>query len=200
MMWPRPGGDEGIAIVSRAGEAEGLAAADVERAHPAERAVPDVLELAPHWLPRHHREIGVATFERLNARLLIDAHDVLGRRRLVVDAQYIVALLPELLVVRGKVHLLPMRLEIRVMQDPRYRAVAELDALRAHVLPEQRRRPMRDRQPDIARRPTSFGLDPCRYGIREREGGRPERGASANVSEGSSALRKRCRHFSAVRE
>jgi hypothetical protein len=93
-----------------------------------------------------------------------------------------------------------MRLEIGVMQNPRNRAIAELDALRADVLAEQGRRPMGDRQPDIARQPTGFGLDTCRYGIREREGGRPERGASANVSQGSSALRKRCRHFSAVRE
>lgn len=59
---------------------------------------------------------------------------------------------------------------------------------------------MCDGQPDIARWPTGFGLDACRYGIGEREGGRPERGASANVSDGSSAPRKRCRHFSAVRE
>lgn len=54
----------------------------------------------------------------------------------------------------------------------------------AQMLGEQRSRPVRDRQPYVTRRLASFGDDLRRLVLGEREGGRPERGASANSSPG----------------
>ncbi len=114
-----------------------------------------VLELTADRSTGCHRDVGVTPSRAWMPRLLVDAHDVLGARRLVIDAQDIVALLPEFVVVRGQVHLpLPsMRLQVRVAENARYGAVANLDALRTHVLAEQWRRPVRDGQPNIAWRP-----------------------------------------------
>jgi hypothetical protein len=39
--------------------------------------------------------------------------------RLVVDAQHVVALPPELVVVRSQVHLLPMRLQVSILEYER---------------------------------------------------------------------------------
>jgi hypothetical protein len=58
--------DERVAVVLLRREADRLAAADVERAHPAERAVPNVLELATHRLAERHRDIRVPALERLD--------------------------------------------------------------------------------------------------------------------------------------
>src|SRR5215471_11553743 len=191
--------DEGVAVVLARDEAERSTAPHVEGSHPAEGAVTDVLELAAHRLARLHREVGVATFERLDARLLVDAHDVLVRRRLVVDAQNVVSLLAELRVLRGQVHLLPMRLKIGVAQDASDCSVADVDALRANVLAEQRRRPVRYRYADVLGRSARFGFDTSGFGVREREIGRPERGASVNFATGSSELAKRAFHRNTVR-
>jgi hypothetical protein len=107
--------------------------------------VTDVLELAADGPTGLHRDVRVPSFERLDARLLVDADDVLVLRRFVVDAQHVVAFGPELVVVRRQVHLLTMRLQVGVMQDSRDRTVADLNALSPNVLAEERRRPMRDR-------------------------------------------------------
>src|SRR6266545_3089827 len=142
--------------------------------HPADRAMPDIFEFSAHGLARQHGDVRVSAFEGLDAGLLVDADDVLARRCLVVDAQNVVALLAELLVMRSQVHLLPLRLQVGVAQDTSYGAVARLDALTAYVFAEERRRPVRDRKPYIARRPAGLAFDLCRIRLREREGGRPE--------------------------
>ena len=64
-------------IVVVGGETEELSASNVERAHQAQGSVAQVLELASDWLSRLHRNIGIATFERLDAGLLIEADDML---------------------------------------------------------------------------------------------------------------------------
>ena len=162
------------------------------------RSVPDVLELAAHGLPGSHRKICVATFQRLDAGLLVDANDVLVSRRLVVDAQNIVALLSELVVVRRQVHLLTMRLEVSVFQDATHGAVAHRDALRANMIAQQRCRPVRDWQSYVGWRATGLRLDPRGIGVRERKGGRPDLGASASLSTGASQSKRR-RHSCTVR-
>lgn len=129
--------DERIAIVVARGEAEGLAAAHVERAHPAELAVSLVLELAADGLTGRHRNIGVATLERLHSGLLIDAYDVLVARSLVVDAENVVAFGPEFVVLRREPHLLAMRLQVRVLEDARDAGVTQGQALSAQVLAEK---------------------------------------------------------------
>ena len=57
--------DECVAVVRGRGEAERFAAAYIERAHPAERAVADVLELAAQRLAWLHRDVSVAALEGL---------------------------------------------------------------------------------------------------------------------------------------
>ncbi len=190
--------DEGIAVVVAGGEAEGATATHVECTHPAERAVTDVFELAAHRLPGLHGDVRVAALDRLDARPLIEADNVLVGGRLVVEAQHVIALLAKLLVVRRQVHLLAMRLKVGVVQDAPHGAVADLDPLLANVLAEQRFRPVRDRHAYIFGWTARLGLDARGVGVREREGGRPERGASASVSAGCSASKRR-RHSCTVR-
>src|SRR5262249_23042918 len=160
-------------------------------AHQAKRAVSDVLEFPTHWLSYRHRQIGVTALQSLHPRLLIETDDVLVARRVVVDVQHVVALLPELLVVRPEVHLLPVRLKVGIAQDASDGAVADLDALSAYVLAEQRRRPMRHRQSYVFGRSASLAFDAGGVGVRKREIGRPERGASSSLATGSSASAKR---------
>jgi hypothetical protein len=116
-----------------------------------------------------------------DTRLLVDAHDVLGLRRLVVEAEYIVALLAKLVVVRCQIHLLPMRLEVRILQDATHRALADLDPFAANVLAEQRSRPVSDWQSYVARQPTGFSFDPGCITFGERKIGRPDLEASASL-------------------
>ncbi len=159
----------------------------------------DVLEFAPDRLTGTHRDVRVAAFERLHSGLFVDAHDVLVGGCLVVDPQHVIAFGAKLVVLRGEVHLLPMRLQISVAQDARYRAVAYLNPLSSDVIGQDRSRPVRDRNRYIARGPTRLGFDARRIGVREREGGRPERGASAKRLSGSSHPENRAFHSHAVR-
>lgn len=93
-----------------------------------------------------------------------------------------------------------MWLEWRVLEDPPDGSVAYLgDALAANVFAQQRCRPVRYRDADIFRRSARLGLDPCRVRVREREIGRPERGASANFSATLSTPLKRFFHLNTVR-
>ncbi len=100
-----------------------------------------------------------------------------ARRRgvyLVVDPQHVIAFGAKLVVLRGEVHLLPMRLpNQQSAQDARYRAVAYLNPLSSDVISQDRSRPVRDRNRYIARGPTRLGFDARRIGVRER--GRPSR-------------------------
>ena len=87
-------------VFARGGEVpEGLPVAHIERAHPAEGAVPGVLELTAHRLAGLHRDVRVPALEGLDARLLVYGNDVLVLRRLMVDAQQIVSLRAEFVVV-----------------------------------------------------------------------------------------------------
>ena len=124
---------------------------------------------------------------------------MLVARRVVVDAQHVVALRPELVVVRREPHLLSMRLQVGVVQDARYGAVAHDDALTAHMHAEKRGRPVRHRDAHVLRWTAGLGDYSCGVGVRERARGRPERGASASFAAGSSAFRKRSRHSNTVR-
>ena len=92
-----------------------------------------------------------------------------------------------------------MRLQCRLLQNAPDHPVADTDALPANPFAEQCARPVRYRYAYVFGQPTGFAFDARCIGVREREGGRPERGASFNAAAGSSACRKRCRHFSAVR-
>src|SRR5204863_9602886 len=116
---------------------------------------------------------------------------VLALRRLVVDAQHIVALLAKLVVVRRQIHLMSMRLEVRILQDAAHRAVADLDPFAANVLAEKRSRPVGDWQSYIARQPTGFSFDPGCITFGERKSGRPDLGASASLSTCASQSKRR---------
>lgn len=85
-----------------------------------------------------------------------------------------------------------MRLQRRGPKDARNGTRADEQRLIqvAQVLGQQRRRPVRERKPYIARRLARFGNDLRRLDLGEREGGRPERGASANSSTGLDAFLK----------
>jgi hypothetical protein len=109
------------------------------------------------------------------------------------------ALVAKLVVVRRQIHLLPMWLQIGVAQDASHRAVADLDVLSTHMRAKQRGRPVRDGDAYVLGRSAGLGFDTRGVGVREREIGRPERGASASIETGSSAPRKRRRHFCTVR-
>ncbi len=78
---------EGISAALVCGEAEELATSDIVGAHESQCSVPDVLELTTDRLAGLHGDVGIQSFKRLDARLLIDADDVLTWRRLVVDAE-----------------------------------------------------------------------------------------------------------------
>jgi hypothetical protein len=105
--------------------------------------------------------------------------------------QYVVALVTKRVVVRRQIHLLSMRLHVGVAQDATYRAVADRDVLSTNVRTKQRSRPMRDRDTYVFGPSARLGFDAGGIGVREREIGRPERGASASFATGSSSLRKR---------
>ena len=92
-----------------------------------------------------------------------------------------------------------MRLQVRVVEDARDAAVAHGDVLGAQVITEKVRRPMGDRNADLVRRPTRLGDYSRGVDFRERERGRPDRGASASFDAGSSVSRKRSRHSNTVR-
>jgi hypothetical protein len=183
--------DEGLGIVTVGDEAEELAPSNVVRTHQTQRAVANVLELAAHRLAGLHWEVGMATLQSLHAGLLIEADDVLTARRLVVDVQHIVALLAEVLVVRRQIHLLSVGLQRGLFENSAHGAVADGEALAAHVLAQQRCRPVRYRYADVLRRLRRFCLDACGVGFRERETGRPDRGASCSTLFTSSSSRKR---------
>lgn len=78
-------------------------------------------------------------------------------------------------------------------------AITDIDALRPDVFSEQRRRPMGYGDPNVFWWLRRFGFYARRFGFGEREGGRPERGESANIWPGSSALLNRCFHLKTVR-
>jgi hypothetical protein len=88
---------------------------------------------------------------------------------------------------RSQLHLLSVRLKVGIAQDSSDGAVADVDALGAYVFAEQRCRPMRYRNADVLRGAACFGFDTGGVGVRERETGRPERGASSSFAAGSSA-------------
>jgi hypothetical protein len=92
-----------------------------------------------------------------------------------------------------------MRLQVGVTQDASHRAVAHGDVLSAHVCAEQRSRPMRYRDTYVLGRSARLGFDADGIGVREREIGRPERGASASFAAGVSVLAKRPFHRKMVR-
>jgi hypothetical protein len=190
--------DERLAAVVGGGEAEQLAATDVKRPHQRERAVTDVLELAADGLAGHHRNVGVAAFQRLNARLLVQAEDVLVGRRVVIDVQDLVAFGAELVVLRGQPHLLPVRLQVRIGQDATNAGVTDGPPLPAQIIAEHGPRPVRDRNAYVAGLAAGLRDDLRTVGAREREGGRPDRGASASLSAGL-GHEKRTRHFMTVR-
>ena len=185
--------DERQGLVVLGGKAEELASTDVESSHQGQGSVADVLELAANGAPRLHWQVDVAAFERLHSRLLVHTDDVLVSGRIVIDVQNVVAFGTELVVLRGQPHLLPMRLQGGVLQDALDGGVAEDPTLIPQVLPEQRPRPVRDGNADIAWSTTSFRLYARAILRREREGGRPERGASASRSVGCGPV-KRLRH------
>ena len=191
--------DEGIAIVVFRNKPEQLVSPHVVGSHQAERAVANVLELAAAGLAWPHRDVWVLALQRLHARLFVEADDVFVGRRLVVQVQHIVALGAKFLVVRYQPHLLSMRLQVCVVQDSRNAPVANFNALLTHVGAKQSRRPLCYGDPDIARRLARFGFNPGRGGLGEREGGRPDRGASTSLETGSSVVLKRWRHSNAVR-
>jgi hypothetical protein len=83
---------ERVAVVVFGEEAEEFALPHVVAAHQTERPMPDVLELAQHGPAGPHRDVWVLALQRLHARHLVQAHDVFVGRRLVVQAQHIVAL------------------------------------------------------------------------------------------------------------
>ena len=105
----------------------------------------------------------------------------------------------EFVVLRGEPHLLPMRLQVRVLEDARDAGVAQREALTAQMLAKKMRRPLRHRDADVRWRTTRLGDYPCGVGVGERARGRPDRGASASFVAGSSALRNRSRHSNTVR-
>jgi hypothetical protein len=79
--------DEHLSAGLGGDEAERCPAPHVDGSHEGQGPMADVLELAPYGLARHHRHVRVAAFERLDARLLVHADDVLVVRRLVVKAR-----------------------------------------------------------------------------------------------------------------
>jgi len=91
-----------------------------------------------------------------------------------------------------------MRLQSRSAKDATHGAFAYLDADRRKVLRQERRGPVSHGYADILRWPTGLGDYARAVGFRERECGRPVRGASASIATGS-ACRKRRTHRSAVR-
>ncbi len=96
---------------------------------------------------------------------------------------------------RRQPHLLPMRLELRVPKDAPHGRVAYLEMLITQMLTEQRARPVRDQDAYVGRLSTSFGNDSCAVGVRERDGGRPDRWASGSREVGLGPLnRRRSRH------
>ena len=192
--------DECVRVVALGGEPEGTSAAHVERAHPGEGAVPDILELAAYWLTGLHRDVRILAFESLDAGFLVHADDVLLRRCLIVDAKDVIAFFPELVVLRCQVHLLSMRLQVSVREDASDAAVADIDSFGANVLTQKTYRPVRNRQPYIAWLAARFSLYSGSVRVRERERGRPERGASARAFTGSSAATNRFFQSQAVRE
>ena len=125
---------------------------------------------------------------RLASRSFVEADDVLARRCVVVDVQHVVALEAKRVVVRRQIHLLSMRLQVGVAQDASDRAVADRNVLATNVRTKQRSRPVRDRDAYVLGRSARLGFDAGRIGVREREIGRPERGASASFATGSSVL------------
>ncbi len=100
---------------------------------------------------------------------------------------------------RRQVHLLPMRLQVRVVQDSPDSTIAGVDSLGANVATEQRCGPMRHGDADVLRRPASLSLDAGCIGVGEREIGRPERGASVSFKAGLSLLANRAFQRDTVR-
>src|SRR6266478_7048018 len=126
------GVEEGYEVVASAGfggEAKQLAASNIVGAHQAQRAMSDVLEFASNRLTRLHRDVGMETLQRLNARFLVEANDVLRGRRVVIDPEHIVPLGAEFVVLRRPPHRLPMGVQARVPKDTPDRSVADLEAL-----------------------------------------------------------------------
>lgn len=201
MRCPRPSGYDWSTTSSRAtnvlvswsseAKRQQLPVSNVVGAHQAQRAVTDVLELASNGLTVTHREVGKTAFERLHPGLLVEADHMVAGKRVVVDVQHVVALLPKLVVMRRQVHLLSVRLQCGLCEDAADRAIADVEALTTKPTAEQRLRPVRDGDPYILGRSTGFGLDAGCVGVREREGRRPERGASASKAVGSSAALNR---------
>jgi hypothetical protein len=177
---------------------ERFSAAHVERAHQGEGAVTDIFELSLDRRAGLHGHVRVAALERLDAGLLVHADDVLVCWGVVVEVQDLVAFAAKFLILRVQPHLLSMRLQTSPTQDPSYGSFAHRHAHGRKMLGQERGRPMRHRYADVLRRPTRLGDYARAIGIRERECGRPARGASASIATGS-PWRKRRRHFSAVR-
>jgi len=71
--------------------------------------------------------------------------------------------------------------------------------LSAYVLAEQRCGPVRYRHPSVFGGSTGLRFDARGVCVRERDGGRPERGASASFATGSSTPAKRAFHLKTVR-
>jgi hypothetical protein len=103
-------------------------------AHPAQGAM--------SWYSNSRRmgfpgAIAISAWRRSSAcmpsSLLVDADDVLVTRRLIIDAQDIVVFIAEFFVLRREPHLLSMRLEIGILEDTTDAAIAQDDALLAHV-------------------------------------------------------------------
>ncbi len=106
--------------------------------------------------------------------------------------QHVITLLAELLVVRRQVHLLPMRLQVRVVQDsPGRSTIAGVDSLGANVATEQRCGPMRHGDADVLRRPASLSLDAGCIGVGEKSAALSEERPSASAKAGLSLLANR---------
>ena len=89
---------------------------------------------------------------------LIDADDVLFGVCVVVDVQHIISLGAELLILRRQPHLLAVRLQVSILQNPpdARLADAEVQLQRLQVHRQQARRPMGHRHAHIGRLATSL--------------------------------------------
>ena len=188
MRCPRPSGYDWSTTSSRATNVLVSWSSEAKRQ---QLPVSNVVGAHQAQLTVTHREVGKTAFERLHPGLLVEADHMVAGKRVVVDVQHVVALLPKLVVMRRQVHLLSVRLQCGLCEDAADRAIADVEALTTKPTAEQRLRPVRDGDPYILGRSTGFGLDAGCVGGRERAGVPPERGASASKAVGSSAALNR---------
>src|SRR5512133_290659 len=92
-----------------------------------------------------------------------------------------------------------MRLQIGRPQDSTNARVAYFETQTANMRPQQRQRPVRNRNTDIARLATCLRLYSRAIGPRESVCGRPDRGESASLAIGL-LQQNRTRHLQTVRK